>query len=78
MEGKKCLKPDRPGAEFDSQYPMYFQGQECFLVSCDGLHVELDRKVKWKDTHDMRLVQKQVIADHLEMQRATGEAWSTL
>eukprot|EP00435_Cladocopium_sp_Y103_P029385 s1966_g7.t1 len=71
-EGRDCVKLAHSCDSFDFQYPVYFQGQECFVIGMDGLKVQLDRKVKWKDASDMRLIQKQVIADRHEMQKMTG------
>eukprot|EP00435_Cladocopium_sp_Y103_P058519 s96_g20.t1 len=77
-EGRESVKLAGDCDQFDFQYPVYFQGQECFVVEVDGPKVQLDRKVKWKDVDGMRLVQKQVIADRCELQKETGGAWSKL
>eukprot|EP00435_Cladocopium_sp_Y103_P023529 s1438_g5.t1 len=77
-DGRQSLKLREPCTELDSQFPVYFQDQECFVQNIDGLRVQLDRKVKLKDPSQMKLVQKQVIADRQAMQKATGEAWSML
>eukprot|EP00435_Cladocopium_sp_Y103_P020979 s325_g5.t1 len=77
-QGRNRLKFAGSLDGFDFQFPVLFQGQECFILGVDGHFVLLDRFVKWKCPHDWSLTQRRVISDHAHMQKLTGEAWSQM
>lgn len=76
--GRRCLKVLSDGSGFDFQFPVYFQGQECFVEQVVGNKWHLDRYVKWRNVNDWIVTQRKVISDRDEMQRMTGQAWSEL
>eukprot|EP00435_Cladocopium_sp_Y103_P055583 s604_g18.t1 len=77
-EGRTCLKVASCDGTFDFQYPVYFQGQECFVTHVEQDCWHLDRPVKWRFTDQMQITQKRVVADHEQLQQLTGQAWSEL
>lgn len=77
-EGRTCLKVQGDVTCLDVQFPLYFQGQECFaLVVTDNL-VHLDRHVRWKDISDWLLKQRKAIADPTALHATTAQAWSKM
>eukprot|EP00435_Cladocopium_sp_Y103_P007976 s1192_g2.t1 len=77
-EGRTCLKVQGDTTCFDPSFPAYFQGQECMILQVVGQHIHLDRHVKWRDTQDLVLTQKRVIAEPAALHQTTAQAWSQM
>ena len=76
--GRRCLKVVFDGRGFDFQFPIYFQGQECFVEKVVGDKWHLGRCVRWRSVDDWQVSQRRVISDHAAMQHLTGQAWPVL
>lgn len=61
--------------KFDSQQPVFFQGQKAFVVSQYGAWITLDRRWKLKN-QNFKIQQKYTTARNSEMHQITSEAWN--
>ena len=77
-QGRDTLKVEGECHDFDFQFPVYFQEQECFVTHQCGHFLTLDRHVKWRNCDDWFLTQKRFTSDPAGMQELTGHAWSTM
>eukprot|EP00438_Fugacium_kawagutii_P019036 Skav208703 [mRNA] locus=scaffold42:434516:439452:- [translate_table: standard] len=63
---------------FDLQYPVYFQGQEAFLLEVHDKWILLDRCVINTDSGDRKLTQKHVLTGMEDLHNTTADAWGEL
>eukprot|EP00438_Fugacium_kawagutii_P007365 Skav218578 [mRNA] locus=scaffold2610:471827:475942:+ [translate_table: standard] len=73
--GLSTLLIDGDPGIFDTQFPVYFQDQEAYVVGTSPGQIRLDRRVRYRNQQDMRLWQKHTIVDKQALHTQTADAW---
>eukprot|EP00438_Fugacium_kawagutii_P024655 Skav213934 [mRNA] locus=scaffold2679:137352:142349:+ [translate_table: standard] len=63
---------------FSLDKPVYFQGQEFFILHIQDNRMRSDRPLKNFNYDDSKIWQREVIADNAALHQRTAEAWSEL
>eukprot|EP00438_Fugacium_kawagutii_P030424 Skav216209 [mRNA] locus=scaffold238:162497:167203:+ [translate_table: standard] len=63
---------------FDVSRPVYFQDQERFITHYDTTTITFDHPVRNRNMDDVLIWQQKVVANILDLQKETAEAWSDL